>query len=81
LKVGVQPRLDDVDARQLSDMKASAPFGVYRKRVEAELERVRELCERNDGAMDIHRAQGMVAALRTVLALPDRLITEAKSAK
>jgi hypothetical protein len=81
LKVGIQPKLDDVDARQLAEMKASPAFALLRKRIEAELERTREQCEAADGAMDIHRAQGKIVALRTVLGLPDRLISEAKSTK
>jgi hypothetical protein len=69
-------RLDDFDARDLKEMLASRPFALLRARLAAELERQRAACERAAEAVELHRAQGAVAALRTALDLPERVLKE-----
>ncbi|MBV9448552.1 MAG: hypothetical protein JO345_21920 [Streptosporangiaceae bacterium] len=69
-------KLDDFDVRQLKEMLASRPFALVRQRLAAELERQRGICERGDAPLEIHRAQGAAQALRTALALPERVLEE-----
>ena len=79
MKVASEQKLDDVDARRIREMIASAPFRVFTDRVNAELARHQQACERSDVAVDIHRAQGATQALRTVLALPERILQEIRA--
>ncbi len=63
-------RLDALDLERFEDMIASPPFALFQARVTAELERARTDCETVIGDVQVCRAQGRCAALRTVLALP-----------
>jgi hypothetical protein len=77
-KLNTSERLDHLDAERFRDMLASPSFLTLTARIEAELERKRELCERLD-KIGLYRAQGSVAALRTVLALPAQILKEIES--
>jgi hypothetical protein len=69
-------KYDNLDIRDLKAMIASRPFSLVRERIEKELERQRAICERGDSLVEIHRAQGAAAALRTALGLPEQVLRE-----
>jgi hypothetical protein len=77
----VSDRHDHLDAERFRDMVLSPPFQILRRRIEAELERQRTECERQEDESPLRQAQGAVAALRTVLALPTIILGEIERAK
>jgi hypothetical protein len=62
-------------------MLDSPPFQLLKARMVGELERMRTACERQDEPRELSRAQGSVAALRAVLALPDQILKEIEKRK
>jgi len=71
-------RPDAIDRESYDAMLASKPFQMLQRRIADELERTKELCHREDSELGLRRAQGAVAALRSVLALPARIAQEQK---
>lgn len=69
-------RLDGVDKERFRAMLASESFGLLRVRIEAELVRARETCQRSDSGLEVRRCQGAVAALEAVMKLPERILGE-----
>jgi hypothetical protein len=69
-------RLDGLDEERFRAMLASPPFRLYLERLQAELERARADCERQPAAVELYRAQGTVAALRTALGLPEQILKD-----
>lgn len=76
MNVAKTPKLDSMDARRMRDLIESAPFQLIQKRIQSELDRAVATCERSDIAIELQRAQGAAAALRTVLALPKLILKE-----
>jgi len=74
-------RLDHLDAERFADMVSSPPFDILRKRLQSEMERQSRVCESAATLIDIHRAQGGVAALRAALSLPATILNEIRSQK
>jgi hypothetical protein len=72
-------RLDDLDARRFKEMIDSAPFQLLWDRVAIERVRAGITCERGEGLVELRRAQGAAKALRTVLGLPEVLLSEMKA--
>lgn len=62
-------------------MLASPAFALLKARIAAELERARTECETECGRDSVYFSQGQAKALRTVLALPDMMLTEMKARK
>jgi len=81
MKVTPTDRDARLGARAFEEMLRSDEFSAFLARVMAEMERARLACERSDGETDLRRAQGAVAALRTVLGLPLTLLAELKRGK
>jgi len=73
--------VSNLEAERFEAMLASPSFGLLRARIAGELERARTDCESQDGALEIHRAQGRVKALRTMLELPINMLKEMKGKK
>jgi hypothetical protein len=78
MEIKVTPGYEESDAEALAQMKQSRAFGLYLKRINAELERNRNMCEAYDGT-GLYRAQGTVSGLRTAIGLVDTLIQEART--
>lgn len=78
-KITQTERMDGFDAEQMREMLESSSFRLLRARIAGELERKRDICERSELADDVQRAQGAVAVLRTVLALPENILREIES--
>jgi hypothetical protein len=76
VNVARTPKPDSIDARRLREMIDSPPYRLVAARVNAELDRALATCERSDVAVTLHRSQGAVAALRTVLAIPELILKE-----
>lgn len=74
-------RLDGIDRSRFAAMIESESFQLLRRRITAELERARKVCERSESGLDIRRAQGAAAAFQTVLELPERLLLEMSKTK
>lgn len=74
-----QPKLDGFDAKEMRELIGSRAWGRIRDRLEKELERHRGACERCEG-VELYRAQGSAAALRTALALPGQVLKEIEAA-
>jgi hypothetical protein len=81
MKVTPSDRDSGLGARRFEEMVRSDEFSAFLTRVMAEMERARLVCERAEEDTDLRRAQGAVAALRTVLGLPLMLLEELKSGK
>lgn len=79
MDIKVTPGYEASDGEALKQMKESRAFGLYLKRLGAELERNRTTCEKSDERVVIYRAQGAVTATRTALGLVDTLIQEAQN--
>ena len=77
------PRMDAIDREAYQAMLARqrTPFQTLQRRIADELERAKELCHREDSKLALRRAQGAVAALRSVLALPARIAKEQQERK
>lgn len=78
MDIKVTPGYEASDEEALKQMQQSRAFGLYLKRIAAELERNRSTCEVADST-HLYRAQGSVSALRMASTLIDTLIREAKS--
>jgi hypothetical protein len=76
MKVASAARLDEIDLARLRGMVASAPFQLLQARIQGELTRALTTCERSDSAIEVSRAQGAAAALRTALGLPAKIVAE-----
>jgi len=74
-------RLDGLDAERFRDMLASPSFALLRTRIGAEFVRAKEACAQATVPHDIYRAQGSVAALRAVLAMPETILDEMRPKK
>lgn len=74
-------RLDHLDAERFADMVSSPTFDILRKRLQSEMDRQTRVCESAVTMVDIHRAQGGVAALRAALSLPATILNEIRSQK
>lgn len=72
-------RLDQLDADRFRDMVTSPSFALFTARLKDELERSRLVCEREDDPGLVAKAQGAVAALRSVLAMPAIILKEIES--
>lgn len=70
------PRYTSADLDALSDLVGSPGYKLFRDRVESELERRRTELERQG---DAGECRGRVAALRTVLGIPEILRSEMKN--
>lgn len=72
------PRLDHMDAEDMTRMLESRCFRAIWVRIEADLRRRVETCTSSDNELEIRRAQGAAAALRMVLDVPGQLLDEIK---
>jgi len=81
LKTTADERLDGIDAERFSDMLHSHAFAILWKRVLAETERSRTDCTAMTELPEVYRAQGAVAALRSVLAMPETILAEMRTKK
>lgn len=80
MRVAKAVKLDQIDAERLRELFASQPFALVNARIQNELDRAIATCERSDVPVEISRAQGAIAALRTVLAMPKRILEEIQRA-
>jgi hypothetical protein len=80
-KVTPIDRFEETKARHFREMTESPAFRVLWLRINAELERMRLGCERNESDLEVRRCQGAVRALRTVLGLPEAILAEMKKSK
>lgn len=71
-----QKKIDSLEAERFEAMIASEAFAILRKRIAAFLDRSRVECESRHEPSALYRAQGAVAALRTVLDLPQMITDE-----
>lgn len=69
-----------MDGQDVEQMLASKGFALLSARIQQQLERERQSCESETGET-LLRAQGAVAALRSVLSMPTKLIAESKAAR
>lgn len=74
-------RGEGIAAERFGEMIASPSFAKLRARIEGELARASQACEREDKRRALYRAQGAAAALRTVLGLPKVLHAELRNPK
>ena len=77
-RIKTSGRADVLEWERFRDLVASPEFAILRERIEAELERGRLALERPDDDREAARLRGVVAALRMVLVLPERLLAEMK---
>ena len=78
----VTQRFDQLDRERFRDMIESPPFQILQRRIESELNRLREITEAHARSIkEIRIAQGGVAALRVVLDLPRRVLDEMSNKK
>lgn len=74
--VAKTPKPDKIDAERMRAMLASEPYRLISTRIKAELDRALATCECSADPVALHRAQGAIAALRTVVAIPDLILKE-----
>lgn len=73
-------RFDGIDTQRFKEMVDSEAFQRFTFRVSAELKRAEEACVRDVDEVLVRRAQGAVAALRTVIGLPASILREMEAA-
>jgi hypothetical protein len=71
--------LDSADLDALQELERSPAYALVVERIEIELERAGQACEREVLDVHVRRAQGAAAALRTVLRIPAILKDEIKN--
>jgi hypothetical protein len=80
-KIVKSERLDGIDREKFEEMLASPSFGLYYKRLVAELIRTQTVCETVTDAPEVYRAQGRISALRMATNLPQKLLEEMQQPK
>lgn len=71
-------KVDSIEIEQFRELIQSNAFARIQSRIQQEMNRNQDLCVRGDTELEIRRAQGAVAALRSAIMIPMRIYEEMK---